>query len=579
MTRMLGADAILRSLEAEGVDVMFGIPGGAILPTYDAIARGTTVRHVLARHEQGAGHMAEGYARASGRVGVALATSGPGATNLVTAIADAWMDSTPIVCITGQVKSSLIGTDAFQETDATGITMPIVKHSWLVQDARELPHAIKAAFHVARTGRPGPVLVDIAKDAQEAELDFSYPVEVDLPGWKPPTKVHERQVREAAKAIAESRQPIVYAGGGVINAEASAELLALVEAARLPAVVTLMGKGCLPDSHPLNYGAPGMHGSKYANWALNKSDLIIAVGTRFDDRVTGKVSAFAPGAKVIHFDIDAAEVGKIREADIPVVGPLKLALSQLTRDVKALEAERTVDRTPWHAQLQEWRALYPYKYRTAEGVLKPQTVIERLRDLTADRKEDVVWTTGVGQHQMWAMQYLQCEKPRTFITSGGLGTMGYGLPAAVGARAARPDATVICIDGDGCFQMTCQELATAALERLPIVVVIVNNGWLGMVRQWQELFYAERYAETHLTKQVPDYSQLAEALGCAGFMVDSEDDLDATLQAALDCGRTAVVDARVDPNENCYPMVPAGAASVDIIELPDEAGEHERMTG
>ena len=485
----------------------------------------------------------------------------------------------PLVCITGQVKSSLIGTDAFQETDATGITMPIVKHSWLVQDARELPQAMKNAFHVATSGRPGPVLIDVAKDAQEAELDFSYPSEPDLPGWRPPTKVHERQVREAAIAISESRQPIVYAGGGVINAEASAELLALVEAARLPAVVTLMGKGCLPDSHPLNYGAPGMHGSKYANWALNKSDLIIAVGTRFDDRVTGKVSAFAPGAKVIHFDIDAAEVGKIRTADIPVVGPLKLALSQLTREVKGLEAEKRTDRTAWHAQIEEWKALYPYKYRKADGVLKPQTVIERLRDLTSQRDGDHIWTTGVGQHQMWAMQYIQCEKPRTFITSGGLGTMGYGVPAAVGAKAARPDATVICIDGDGCFQMTCQELTTAALERLPIVVVIINNGWLGMVRQWQELFYAERYAETHLTKQVPDYAQLAEALGGAGFMVDDEDDLDGTLEAALDCGRTAVVDARVDPNENCYPMVPAGAASVDILEMPDEEPSGERIMG
>jgi acetolactate synthase-1/2/3 large subunit len=569
MTRMLGSDAILRCLEAEGVDVMFGIPGGAILPTYDAIARGTTVRHVLARHEQGAGHMAEGYARASGKVGVALATSGPGATNLVTPIADAWMDSTPIVCITGQVRSSLIGTDAFQETDATGITMPIVKHSWLLQDVRELPAVIKAAFHVARTGRPGPVLVDIAKDAQEGELDFSYPDEVDLPGWRPPAKVHERQVAEAARGIADAKQPILYAGGGVVNAEASAELLALVEAARLPAVVTLMGKGCLPDSHPLNYGAPGMHGSKYGNWALNKSDLIVAVGTRFDDRVTGKVSAFAPGAKVIHFDIDAAEVGKIRSADIPVVGPLRLALAQLTNDVKGLAAHTTFDRDAWIAQLEEWRELYPYKYRRADGVLKPQTVLEALRDMTAGR-DDVVWTTGVGQHQMWAMQYLVCERPRTFITSGGLGTMGYGLPAAIGAKAARPDATVVCIDGDGCFQMTAQELATAALERLPVVIVIINNGWLGMVRQWQELFYAERYAETHLTKQVPDYAELADALGCAGFMVDSEDELEATLRAAFDAGRTAVVDARVDPDENCYPMVPAGAASVDIIELPDE---------
>jgi acetolactate synthase I/II/III large subunit len=576
VTRMLGSDAILRSLEAEGVEVMFGIPGGAILPTYDAMARGTTVRHVLARHEQGAGHMAEGYARASGRAGVTIATSGPGATNLVTPIADAWMDSTPLVAITGQVYSRLIGTDAFQETDATGITLPIVKHSWLVQDVRELPQVMKNAFHVARSGRPGPVLVDVAKDVQEAELDFVYPDEVELPGWKPPTKVHERQIREAAKAIAEARQPVVYAGGGVLNADACGELLTFVEAGGLPAVVTLMGKGCLPDSHPLNYGAPGMHGSKYANWALNKCDLIVAIGTRFDDRVTGKVAAFAPGARVIHFDIDAAEVGKIRDADIPVVGPLKLALTSLTRELKALESR---DRTAWHAQLQEWKRLYPYKYRRVDGVLKPQTVLECLRDLAAERTEDVVWTTGVGQHQMWAMQYLQCDKPRTFITSGGLGTMGYGLPAAVGAKAARPDATVVCVDGDGCFQMTCQELATSALEGLPIVVVIVNNGWLGMVRQWQELFYSERFAHTHLTKQVPDYAQLAESLGAAGFVVESEDELEGTLRAALDAGRTAVVDARVDPDENCYPMVPAGAASVDVIELPDEEFEHERITG
>jgi acetolactate synthase I/II/III large subunit len=566
VTRMLGSDAILRALEHEGVDVAFGIPGGAILPTYDAIARGTTVRHVLARHEQGAGHMAEGYARASGKVGVAIATSGPGATNLVTPIADAWMDSTPLVCITGQVKSSLIGTDAFQETDATGITMPIVKHSWLVQDVAELPAVLKAAFHVARTGRCGPVLVDIAKDVQEAEFDFAYPDDVDLPGWKPPRTVHVPQVREAARAIAEAKRPIVYAGGGVLNGDACAELLELVDSARLPAVVTLMGKGGLPDSHPLNYGPPGMHGSKYANWALNKADLVISIGSRFDDRVTGKVSAFAPGAKVIHFDVDAAEIGKIRHAEIPVVGPLKLSLAHLTAELRSLEQK---DTEPWLRQLEEWRAQYPYRYRREDGVLKPQTVVESLRDLTSGR-DDVIWTTGVGQHQMWAMQYLVCDEPRSFISSGGLGTMGYGLPAAIGAKAARPDATVVCIDGDGCFQMTCQELATAALERLPIVVVIVNNGWLGMVRQWQELFYDERYAQTHLTHQVPDYAQLAEAFGCAGFTVDNEDDLEATLAAALASGRTAVVDARVDQNENCYPMVPAGAAAVDVIEAPEE---------
>jgi acetolactate synthase-1/2/3 large subunit len=371
----------------------------------------------------------------------------------------------------------------------------------------------------------------------------------------------------AAQAIAEAQRPIVYVGGGVVNAEAAAELLALVQAAELPAVTTLMAKGVLPDSHPLNYGPPGMHGSKWANWALNKADLIIAVGTRFDDRVTGKVSAFAPGARVIHFDIDAAEVGKIRRADIPVVGPLRLALAQLTHEVLALGVRPRVE---WLAQLEDWRERYPYKYRRADGVLKPQSILEALRDVAATRDEDVVYTTGVGQHQMWAMQYLVCERPRMFITSGGLGTMGYGLPAAIGAKAARPDATVVCVDGDGCFQMTCQELATAALERLPIVTVIVNNGWLGMVRQWQELFYDERYSQTHLTHQVPDYAQLAEAFGCAGFTVESEDDLESALVEAMDCGRTAVVDARCCAEENCYPMVPAGAAAVDVIELPDE---------
>jgi acetolactate synthase-1/2/3 large subunit len=560
---MLGSDAILRALEHEGVDVAFGIPGGAILPTYDAIARGTTVRHVLARHEQGAGHMAEGYARASGKVGVAFATSGPGATNLVTAMADAWMDSTPVVFITGQVRSDVIGTDAFQEVDITGITMPIVKHSWLVQDVEELPSVLKSAFHVARTGRQGPVLVDIAKDVQEAELDFAYPDDVDLPGWRPPRKVHPRQIRAAAEAIAAAERPIVYAGGGVINADACAELRAFVDAAPLPAVVTLMGKGCLPDSHPLNYGAPGMHGSKFANWALNKADLVIAVGARFDDRVTGKVSAFAPGAKVIHFDVDAAEVGKIRHAEIPVVGPLKVALAQLTAEV------REPDHGPWLRQLADWRQQFPFRYAKADGVLKPQTAVEALRDAAAGLETDVIWTTGVGQHQMWAMQYLVCDTPRSFITSGGLGTMGYGLPAAVGAKAARPDATVVCIDGDGCFQMTCQELATAALERLPVVTVVLNNGWLGMVRQWQEMFYAGRFEQTHLTHAVPDYAQLAEAYGCAGFTVEAEDELEAALAGAFACGRSAVVDVRCDPEEKCFPMVPAGAAAVDVIEAPE----------
>jgi acetolactate synthase-1/2/3 large subunit len=413
------------------------------------------------------------------------------------------------------------------------------------------------------------VLVDIAKDVQEAEFDFRYPDKVDLPGWRPPAKVNARQVRAAAKAILEAERPIVYAGGGVLNGDAMRELLALVESARLPGVVTLMGKSCLPDSHPLNYGMPGMHGSKYGNWALNKADLVISVGSRFDDRVTGKLSAFAPGAKVIHFDIDAAEVGKIRHAEIPVVGPLKLALAQLADELRALRESQTPKHEPWLRQLDEWRAQYPYRYNHSDTVIKPQAVVETLRDLTAGR-DDVIWTTGVGQHQMWAMQYLVCDRPRTFITSGGLGTMGYGIPAAIGANAARPDATVICIDGDGCFQMTCQELATAALEGLPIVTVVVNNGWLGMVRQWQELFYAERFAQTHLTHQVPDYAGLAEAYGCAGFVAETPGELEAVLAEAISCGRSAVVDVRCDPNESCYPMVPAGAASVDTIEAPME---------
>jgi len=567
---MLGSDAILRSLEAEGADICFGIPGGAILPLYDAFARGTTVRHVLARHEQGAGHMAEGYARASGKVGVAVATSGPGATNLVTAIADAWMDSTPLVCITGQVRTHLIGTDAFQECDITGITIPIVKHSWLVQHVEEIPHVMKAAFHIARTGRCGPVLVDVPRDIQEAAIDFEYPAEVDLPGWKPPRRGHPKQIKEAAKAIAAAEKPVLYVGGGTLNAEACDELRELAELWRLPVITTLMAKGAFPESHELHYGWPGMHGPKWANWAMNKSDLLVAVGARFDDRVTGKLSAFAPGATVVHLDIDAAEIGKLRGADIPVVGPLRQVLADITDELRRMEAEGARPNTEaWHKQIADWRDEFPLRYSKKGDFLKPQTVVETLQALTSGR-DDVIWTTGVGQHQMWAMQYLRCERPRTFITSGGLGTMGYGLPAAVGAKAARPDATVVCIDGDGCFQMTCQELATAVLEDLPIVVVIVNNGYLGMVQQWQNMFFDDRLSQVHLTHQVPEYAQLAEAYGAAGFTVSSEDEVEAVLEEALTCGRTAVVDARVDPHEQCFPMIPAGAAALDMIEYEEE---------
>ena len=566
--RMNGADAILRSLEAEGVEVMFGLPGGAILPLYDAMARGTTVRHVLARHEQGAGHMAQGYARASGRVGVAVATSGPGATNLVTPIADAWMDSTPLVCITGQVRSHLIGTDAFQECDITGITIPIVKHSWLVQDVNELPHILKAAFHIAQTGRSGPVLVDVPRDVQEAELDFSYPDSISLPGWKPPRRGHSRQIAAAAQAVTAAERPILYVGGGVLNAHATGELLALAERARVPVVTTLMAKSAFPESHELHVGWPGMHGPKWSNYALNKADLIVAVGARFDDRVTGKVSAFAPGASVVHLDIDAAEIDKIRHADIPVVGPLKPVLAELTEKVDPVPGRTD----PWLRQIAEWQEEFPLRYGEGGDLLKPQTVLEKLQELTAGR-DDVVWTTGVGQHQMWAMQYIECNRPRTFITSGGLGTMGYGIPAAVGAKAARPDATVVCVDGDGCFQMTQQELATAVLEDLPIVVVVVNNGYLGMVRQWQDMFFEERFSQIHLTQALPDYAMLARAYGGLGYTVENEEDLHEALTEALASGRTCVVDARVDPREHCFPMIPAGAAATDVVEYTDTQNE------
>jgi acetolactate synthase-1/2/3 large subunit len=564
VSRMLGSDAVLRALEAEGVEVAFGIPGGAILPIYDAIARGTSVRHVLARHEQGAGHMAEGYARASGRVGVAFATSGPGATNLVTPIADAWMDSTPLVCITGQVRSHLIGTDAFQECDITGVTTPIVKHSWLVQHVEEIPGVMRAAFHIARTGRCGPVLVDIPRDVQEAELDFHYPETPDLPGWKPPTRGHPRQIAEAAERIAAAEKPVLYVGGGTLNADACAELLALAEAGRLPVITTLMAKGAFPETHELHFGWPGMHGPKWSNLAMNTCDVLVAVGARFDDRVTGKLAAFAPGATVVHLDVDAAEIDKLRHADVPVVGPLKQVLAELAANVEALAPEKT---GPWLRQLESWREEFPLRYGNG-GLLKPQFVLETLQRLTAER-DDVIWTTGVGQHQMWAMQYLRCDRPRTFITSGGLGTMGYGIPAAVGAKAARPDATVVCVDGDGCFQMTCQELATAVLEELPIVVVIINNGYLGMVQQWQTMFFEERHSHVSLTHQVPDYAALARAYGGIGFTVATEDELEPALEQALAAGCTAVVDARVDPLEQCFPMIPAGAAALDLIEYEE----------
>jgi acetolactate synthase-1/2/3 large subunit len=557
--QIVGADVILRVLEAKGVKVCFGLPGGAILPLYDAIARGTTVRHVLARHEQGAGHMAEGYARASGEVGVVLATSGPGATNLVTPIANAAMDSTPLLCITGQVATGLIGSDAFQECDIVGVTLPLVKHSWLVRDVGELADVLVAALRVARSGRPGPVLVDVPRDVQAAPVEFRLPTRVDLPGLHPRAEIADVAVIAVAGAIEAAERPVLYVGGGTVSGRAEKELLSLAERARIPVVTTLMAKGAIPETHELWFGCPGMHGAKWANWALNKADLVIAVGTRFDDRVTGRLADFARGAKVAHFDIDAYEIDKIRQADIPVLGPLRTALAR-TRD----ELRHVPCTEPWLAQLRAWRQRFPLRYDMNAATLKPQRVLERLSAVVHEHA-DVVWTTGVGQHQMWAMQYLACEHPRSFITSGGHGTMGFGLPAAVGARAARPAATVVCVDGDGSFQMTAQELATAVAERLPVVVVILNNGGLGMVAQWQSMFYGKRLSQVDLAEPT-DCALVARGFGAVGFTVRSEAEFDVALREALACDRAAVLDVHVDPHEACFPMIQPGGAAVDMVE-------------
>jgi len=564
--RMTGAEAVIRSLEAEGVTDVFGLPGGAILPLYDAWAACEhTIRHYLVRHEQGAGHMAQGYARATGRVGVAIATSGPGATNLVTPIADAYLDSTPIVCITGQVPTHLIGTDAFQEADITGITMPVVKHSWLVDRVEDIPRVVKEAFHIARSGRPGPVLIDIPKDLQLAEFEFSYPKQVDIPGYKPSRHGHPKQVISAAEAILTAERPVFYVGGGAVSANVDpGDLIRVAESVQMPVITTLMAKGVFPDSHPLCIGLPGMHGSKAANWAMNQADLLVACGSRFDDRVTGKLDAFAPGAQVIHMDIDPAEIDKNRAAQIPIVGSLELVVPKLAEALQSRMNGGPPKAAPWLQTVQDWKRQHPFRYRNTEP-LKPEYVIERLRDLTADR--DVIWATGVGQHQMWAAQYLQIDLPRRWLTSGGLGTMGFGVPAAIGAKVGRPDATVINIDGDGCFQMTMQELATAKMYGIGAIHVVVNNGWLGMVRQWQELFHGERYSETLLESSSPDYVKLAESFGLPGFRCETVDEVDAAITAALECGGPCVIDARVDHEEKVYPMVPAGAAAAEMIDV------------
>jgi acetolactate synthase-1/2/3 large subunit len=563
--QMTGAQALVRALESAGAEVAFGIPGGAILPAYDPLFDSKKLRHVLVRHEQGAGHAAEGYAMATGKVGVCIATSGPGATNLVTPISNAYMDSTPIVAITGQVSSAMIGSDAFQEADIRGITMPITKHNFLVTNPDEISRTIAEAFYIASTGRPGPVLVDIAKDAQQAMTTFDFPEKVELPGYRPAAKPHSKQIREAAKLIVSAKRPVFYVGGGVVLANASNELKTLAELTGIPVVTTLMARGAFPDNHPQHMGMPGMHGKVGAVGALQRADLLIALGTRFDDRVTGKLSSFAPGAAVIHADIDPAEISKNRVADVPIVGDARDVIVDLVVAVRAeLEAGNQADLTGWWKQLDGWRQTYPLAYDSpADGSLSPQQVIERVGKIVGP---DAVYVAGVGQHQMWAAHYLPHLKPRTWLNSGGAGTMGFAIPAAMGAKFGRPDATVWAIDGDGCFQMTNQELVTCALEGAPIKVALINNGSLGMVRQWQTLFYNERYSNTDLhSRRVPDFVKLADAMGCVGLRCENPDDVDATIEKAMSVNDApVVVDFVVHKDAMVWPMVAAGTSNDDI---------------
>jgi acetolactate synthase-1/2/3 large subunit len=563
--QLTGAQAVIRSLEELDVDVIFGIPGGAVLPVYDPLFDSQKLRHVLVRHEQGAGHAASGYAHATGKVGVCMATSGPGATNLVTPLADAHMDSIPVVAITGQVGRGLIGTDAFQEADISGITMPITKHNFLVRNGDDIPRAMAEAFHIASSGRPGPVLVDIPKDVLQGQCTVSWPPQIDLPGYKPNTKPHNRQIREAAKLIAAARKPVLYVGGGVIRGEATDQLLDLAELTGIPVVTTLMARGAFPDSHPQHMGMPGMHGTVAAVAALQKSDLLIALGTRFDDRVTGKLDSFAPEAKVIHADIDPAEIGKNRHADVPIVGDVKAVITDL---IEALRKDGigAIKIDSWWSYLRGVQSTYPLSYGPqSDGSLSPEYVIETLGKMAGP---DAVYVAGVGQHQMWAAQFISYEKPKTWLNSGGLGTMGFAVPAAMGAKFGRPDAEVWAIDGDGCFQMTNQELATCAVEGAPIKVALINNGNLGMVRQWQTLFYEERYSQTDLathSHRIPDFVMLAEALGCVGLRCERAEDVEDVIAKAREINdRPVVIDFVVGADAQVWPMVAAGTSNDEI---------------
>ena len=574
-----GAQALIRALEMENVDVMFGLPGGCILPAYDPLIE-SPIRHILVRHEQGAGHMAEGYAHVTGRPGVAMVTSGPAATNMVTPLCDAYMDSIPMVAITGQVGTSAIGTDAFQECDTVGITRSITKHNDLVMSADDLPLAIRQAFHIATTGRPGPTLVDIPKDVLTNSMKWHWPTDDEvadsLPGYKPVSKGHPRMIKEAAQLILKAQQPILYVGGGVLKSRAASALRELAELTGIPVVTTLMARGAFPDDHPLCLGMPGMHGTAAAVTAMQKSDLLIALGSRFDDRVTGRVNSFAPHAKIIHVDIDPAEQGKVRKPDVPIVGDCRLVIEEMIKAINDLLADqKQVDITPWRSRVSGWQEQFPLTYEPSEegGVLKPQYCLEQLRDAAP---EGTILVSGVGQHQMWSSQYWKFNEPYTWVNSGGLGTMGFSVPAAIGAKVGRPDKTVWAVDGDGCFQMTAQELVTASLERIPVKIAILNNSYLGMVRQWQEMFYEERYSEVYLSQDTPNYVKWAEAMGCVGIRVDDESEVASAIDKANSINdRPVVVDFRVDAGEKVFPMVAAGQSNDDLMLHPSQNSRRE----
>ena len=578
--QITGAQALIRALELENVDTIFGLPGGCILPAYDPLLD-SHIRHILVRHEQGAGHMAEGYAHVTGRPGVALVTSGPAATNMVTPLCDAYMDSIPMICITGQVPTSAIGTDAFQECDTVGITRSVTKHNELVMSADEIPLIVRQAFHIATTGRPGPVLIDVPKDCLQNMMTWYWPTDEEvlesLPGYKPNTKGHSRMIKEAARLILDSKQPVLYVGGGVLKARAADTLRELAELINTPVVTTLMARGAFPDSHPLCLGMPGMHGNATAITAMQKSDLLINLGARFDDRITGKVSTFAPDAKIIHVDIDPAEQGKVRRPDVPIVGDCRLVIEELVKTIKEMLANGEVqaDISAWKSRVSGWQEQFPLYYAPSDPgeALKPQFCLEKLHELAPP---GTILCSGVGQHQMFSSQFWKFEEPYTWVNSGGLGTMGFSIPAAIGAKVARPDRTVWAVDGDGCFQMTAQELVTASVERIPIKVAVMNNSYLGMVRQWQEMFYDERYSEVYLSPELPDFVKWAEAMGCVGIRVESPEEVEPAIALANSINdRSVVVEFRVDAGEKVFPMVPAGAGNDDVLLHPNQNDRRE----